>query len=80
MEKNKLESFTTMELVQELKRRLDELDQARALLLGSSAQVSGKNPRLSGAKAAYWKDWHDYKAQHLNATVEEWRKSQRKGR
>jgi hypothetical protein len=53
------------------------------LLFGVST-VSGvdragtKNPNQSKAKADYWKPWHGYKAAHPNATVDEWRKQQKK--
>lgn len=75
MEKRSLETYSTRELVAELKRRMAELDEARALLGGNS---SGKNPRISGAKLAYWSAWHKYRAEHPEATIEEWRKLKRK--
>jgi hypothetical protein len=75
--KNKLESFSTTELVNELRRRIAELDEARALLSGAGASSSTKNPRISASKAEYWAAWHSYKSAHPGATVTEWRKSQK---
>lgn len=79
MEKDRqkqLESFTDRELVDELKRRFAVLDEARALF-GATA-TGAKNPRMSEAKAAYWRQWHDYKAAHPDATLEQWRRSQKR--
>ena len=71
-----LESFTVGELVGELQRRKAELDEALALLaLPGANSDEAKNPRMSEAKAAYWQEWHEYKATHPDATVAEWRKS-----
>ena len=79
-----LESYSTAELVQELKRRFAEVENAKALLAGQETHglrsVTGKDPKRSASKAAYWKDWHAYKAKHPTATVELWRAHQRKGK
>lgn len=74
-----LETYSTPELIAELRRRMDELDEARALL-GGSGTGSVKNPAMSSAKAAYWKAWHQYRAAHPAATVAEWRKGQKASR
>ena len=71
-----LGSFTVGELVAELQRRKAELDEALALLtLPGADGDEAKNPRMSEAKAAYWAEWHQYRAAHPDATVAEWRKS-----
>ena len=73
-----LETYTVRELVDELKRRIDELDEARALLAATSDQAV-RNSRMSEAKSAYWKEWHKYKAANPDAKVEQWRRSQKRG-
>jgi hypothetical protein len=75
-----LQSFTFEELVAEVRRRMAEVDKARELLAGSSGQAP-KNTRMSQAALEKWKGWHAYKEQHPDATVEQWRRAQkRKGR
>lgn len=74
-----LGEYTVGELVDELKRRKDELDGALASIPGPSGNAP-KNTRMSQAKAAYWKAWHSYKGQHPNATVAEWRKAKKRGK
>jgi hypothetical protein len=73
-----LESFTTDELATELKRRFAEMDRHRAELFGAPSGTSAKNPRMSEAKAAYWQEWREYKAAHPDATLEQWRRSQKR--
>lgn len=81
-----LEGYTVAELVGELKGRMAELDEARALLGGNTpgapkGRDGAKNPAMSQAKARYWASWHEYQAAHPGATVAEWRKAQkRKGK
>jgi len=70
----KLETYSTRELIDELKLRIAELDEARALLAGTlPSPAAGKNPKLSAAKVEYWKSWWEYKAAHPIASVEDWR-------
>lgn len=71
-----LQSYTVRELVDELKRRIAELDEARALLAGT--EDVPKNSRMSQAKAEYWRGWREYKAAHPDATVEQWRRAQKR--
>jgi hypothetical protein len=71
-----LQSYTVRELVDELKRRIAELDEARALLAGT--EDGPKNSKMSQAKAEYWRDWRRYKAEHPDATVEQWRRAQKR--
>lgn len=70
-----LEGFTTRELVEELRRRIAELDEARALLSGAGQASTPKNLKISSAKSEYWRAWHQYRAVHPSASVAEWRKS-----
>jgi hypothetical protein len=75
-----LKSYSVRELVDELKRRKAELDEAVAEFSGSG-RATAVNPRMSEAKAEYWRGWHVYKAHHPDASVSEWRRTQkRKGR
>jgi ribosomal protein L29 len=74
-----LRSYSVRELVDELKRRKAELDGAVAEFT-TAAGASAKNPRMSEAKAEYWRAWRAYKAQHPNASASEWRKSLKKGK
>ena len=73
-----LQTYTVRELVDELKRRKSELDSALATFAGSGSQ-NVSNPRMSEAKATYWRGWHEYKAAHSDATVEDWRRSRKRG-
>jgi hypothetical protein len=52
------------------------LDSALAVFATPGAQI--KNPRKSEAKAAYWREWHEYLAAHPAATVEDWRKAKKR--
>jgi len=70
-----LQSYTVRELVDELKRRIAELDEARALLAGTEPV---KHSRMSEAKAEYWRGWREYKVAHPDATVEQWRRAQKR--
>lgn len=72
-----LEAYTVRELVDELKRRKDELDDALSAI---GSRSDAKNTRMSEAKAAYWRGWHAYRSEHPNATVAEWRKAQKRKR
>ena len=75
-----LESYSVRELTDELRRRIAELDEARALLAGTSTSGQPvRNSKMSEAKAAYWAAWHEYRAAHPDATVAQWRKTQKKG-
>lgn len=71
-----LKAFTTSELIEELRRRKAELDAGISSLTGSAGQA--KNSRMSEAKAAYWQEWHQYKAAHPEATVEQWRRAHKR--
>lgn len=69
-----LEAYSTRELIDELMRRKGELDSGMAILAESNRR-GVKYSRKSAAKAAYWKDWHDYKGAHPAATLKQWRRS-----
>ena len=73
---DQLKAFTTAELIEELRRRKEELEAGISLLTGSATPV--RNSKMSEAKAAYWQAWHEYKAAHPDATVEQWRRAQKR--
>ena len=77
-----LEGYSFQELVTELRRRIAEVDEARALLAGSGTGSSKgpKNPRMSEAKRKYWESWHQYKAEHPEATKAEWLRIRKRGK
>lgn len=72
-----IEAFSTPELVQELRRRIDELNEARELLAEVS-QPARKSSKMSDSKKAYWAEWREYKAKHPGATTVDWQKARRK--
>lgn len=72
-----LATYSIRELVDELKRRKDEIDDALSVFSGPPAN-GPKYTRKSESKAAYWAAWHAYKEQHPSATVAEWRKAQKR--
>lgn len=72
-----LQTYSVRELVDELKRRKDELDSALAMFAGPGAQTV-RNSKMSEAKAAYWRGWHEYRAAHPDATVTDWRRSRKR--
>jgi len=73
-----LESYTDDELLAEIQRRRLEAQQRLSRL--SLASDDGRSILKSQAKAAYWSSWHQYKAQHPDATVDVWRKAQKRGK
>lgn len=72
-----LGTYSVRELVEELKRRKDEIDDALALF-AAPTDSAPRYARKSEAKAAYWAEWHEYKAANPNATLERWRKARKR--
>ena len=73
-----LQAYSDAELLAEINRRRTEaLERARALSLGSLDQP--RYSRKSEAKARYWAEWREYKAKHPDATLQQWRRSQKRG-
>lgn len=68
MEQKGLGQYTTRELMDELKRRIAETEEARVLL---ASPPSAK----SIAKKAYWDEWRAYVAKYPNATKEQFKNS-----
>ena len=81
MPKADLASVPTEDLVQELKRRFEEIEKARQLLGASTASSrTAKNSRHSESAFHKWADWKQFKAEHPNATTKDyfkWRKQQK---
>jgi CHAD domain-containing protein len=73
-----LKNYSLSELVAEVKRRIAEADTARAVILGPVLMRS--HPKMSEAKAAYWRAWHEYKVTHPDARVEQWRRAQKRAK
>jgi len=71
-----LKKFSTAELIEELRRRKAELDAGISMLAGDAD--GPRNSRMSQAKAAYWREWHEFKESHPDATVEQWRRAQKR--
>jgi hypothetical protein len=74
-----LKSYSTAELVAELRRRKEELESGIALL-AEPRDSSARNSKMSAAKAEYWKPWHDYKRSNPDATLAEWRRALKRGK
>ena len=75
-----LKTYSVRELTEELRRRIAELDEARALL-GGTGRTTGTTPRnlkMSEAKALYWQEWHAYRGKNPDATVDQWREEKRR--
>lgn len=72
-----LRGFTDEELLDELNRRIEE-SRKRMQTLSRGLGEPGKFFAKSQAKAKYWAEWHEYKAAHPDATVEQWRRSQKR--
>ena len=73
-----LADYTDDELLAEIQRRRDEA-QRRIDKLSLASELGNKFVKKSEAKRLYWEAWHEYRAVHPNATLAEWRKSQKRG-
>ena len=72
----RLREYTDTELLEELNRRIEEYQaKMEAIRAGMSP---GKYFAKSQAKAAYWRGWHEFKQAHPDATVEQWRRAQKR--
>ena len=77
-DQDSLSSISTKRLLEELRVRIAEVDEARALLSREPAKAAPvRGGAKSAAKAAYWRGWKAYRQAHPSATVAEWRESQR---
>lgn len=75
----KLSDFTDEELLAEIQRRRAEAQRR----LDRFAVAAGDKPKYaakSEAKAIYWAEWRQYKANHPNATVEQWQRMRKRGK
>ena len=79
-EQSVLETVPTEDLVQELKRRIAQAEQAKATVAAVENQTSqsGKNPRVSAAKAEYWRRRREWLAANPDKTVEDFHKETRR--
>jgi hypothetical protein len=69
VKKSQLETVTTDDLVRELKRRFQAIEEAKRLLLGTDSQASAsryagrkESPAKSESAKERWKGWPEYKA------------------
>jgi hypothetical protein len=74
-----LRNFAAEELLDEINRRIEE-SRKRMQALTRGLGEPGRFFAKSQAKARYWQGWHDYKANHPDATVAEWRRAQRRNK
>jgi hypothetical protein len=74
-----LESYTDDELLSEMQRRRAEAQQrVNKLSAITGEKTVAKNPRMSAAKALYWSAWHEYRSSYPDASLEDWRKAQKR--
>jgi hypothetical protein len=78
---NVLDTISTDDIVEELKRRIAKMDEAKttlAALTGQSmAAHRAKNPNVSKAKEAYWRKRREWLAANPGKTVEDFYKEKR---
>jgi hypothetical protein len=79
---NVLGAVPTDDIVEELKRRIAKMDEAKATLAAitrqSTAALSPKNPNLSRAKEAYWRRRREWLAENPGKTVEDFYRENRR--
>jgi hypothetical protein len=79
---NALDAISTDEIVEELKRRIAKMDEAKITLAAltdqSTAAPRAKNPNVSRAKEAYWRKRREWLATNPGKTVEDFYKENRR--
>jgi hypothetical protein len=79
---NMLDTISTGDIVDELKRRIAKMDEAKttlAALIGqSTAAPRAKNPNVSRAKEAYWRKRREWLAANPGKTVEDFYRENRR--
>lgn len=75
-----LGAVPTQSLVEELKRRIAQAEEAKAVLatLASQTTQPAKNPKVSAAKAEYWRRRREWLATHPDKTVEDFHRETRR--
>lgn len=73
----RLREYTDTELLEELNRRIAEYQGKVDRIRATMSPAPGKFFAKSQAKTEYWREWHEYKAAHPDATVEQWRRAQK---
>ena len=77
-----LDKLSTDELVEELRRRIAKMDEAKVALAALTRQSTGgprpKNPNVSRAKAAYWRRQREWLAANPGKTVEDFYRENRR--
>jgi hypothetical protein len=72
-----LESLSNEELFEEVRKRITQIDRLRAALVEARDQAI-RNPAMSAAKEAYWREWHQFKERNPDASLEQWRRLQKR--
>jgi hypothetical protein len=79
---NVLDMVSTDDIVEELRRRIAKMDEAKSTLAAVTGQSTGappaKNPKLSRAKEAYWRRRREWLAANPGKTVEDFYKENRR--
>jgi hypothetical protein len=79
---NQLHSIATDEIVEELKRRIAEIDEAKATLASLAGEADStapaKNPNVSRAKEVYWRRRREWLAANPGKTVEDFNRQNKR--
>lgn len=79
---NLLDTVPTDEIVEELKRRIAKMDEAKATLASLTGQgnptAPAKNPNVSRAKEAYWRRRREWLAANPGKTVEDFNRENKR--
>ena len=79
---NPLHTVPTDEIVEELKRRIAEMDEAKAMLASLTGETNpaapAKNPNVSRAKEAYWRRRREWLAANPGKTVEDFNRENKR--
>jgi hypothetical protein len=81
-EPNVLDTISTDDIVEELKRRIAKMDEAKTTLAAltgqSTAEPRTKNPNVSRAKEAYWRRRREWLAANPGKTMEDFYREKRR--
>ena len=79
---NVLDTVSTDDIVDELKRRITRMDEAKATLAAATGQsvavLPAKNPNVSRAKEAYWRRRREWLATNPGKTIQDFYKENRR--
>ena len=79
---NVLDTISTDDIVEEMKRRIAKMDEAKTMLAAltgqSTAEPRTKNPNVSRAKEAYWRRRREWLAANPGKTMEDFYREKRR--